>query len=171
MEFGAESSGRNFRLCTVQRGAADSPIFLCLGHPAASSRVAAAAVTRRVQRYTNADSAILGSGVESSSPSSFRRARLPWRARQSFALARQPATVSEAGPQQPKSPRTWKYLAAHYALPLRVHPVHSSNQWISALNLSWRALSRITLTSPSAKPLGASAWMSNVSLTFAPCVR
>ena len=75
MEFGAELSGRNFRLCTVRRGAAASPIFVW-GHPAASPRVAAAAVTRRVQRYTNADMpAILGRGVESSSASSFRRAR------------------------------------------------------------------------------------------------
>jgi hypothetical protein len=49
--------------------------FFAWGHPAASPRVAAAAVTRRVQRYTNADMpAILGRGVESSSASSFRRA-------------------------------------------------------------------------------------------------
>ena len=49
--------------------------FFAWGRPAASLRFAAAAVTRRVQRYTNADMpAILGRGLESSSASSFRRA-------------------------------------------------------------------------------------------------
>jgi hypothetical protein len=48
---------------------------------------------------------------------------------------------------------------------------HSSKPVDSALNLSWRALSRTTPTSLSANPSDASASISSVSFTFAPCVR
>jgi hypothetical protein len=66
-EFGAESSGRNFRLCTVRRGAADSPIFLWLGVTQQLHHVLPLRPSQDVCSGTSMRDmpAILGRGVES----------------------------------------------------------------------------------------------------------